>query len=208
MRMGVILAACLAFAACTVGGGEGYFHGCLYFPECDSDLYGTPVSGCAAGGENYTLTPGFFAAEALDDDTLVIRIQSSGNYMSETEGIVFLIPDYQNVSMALDGGGSVSAVIPPQATLETLPPSERYEASYFFNDTCSGSTASFTSGIGMLQLYELYRPGSSNETIRGDFDITFQDTRVYEVDETPPTLRLIGNFTFDYARGAPAQHFP
>jgi hypothetical protein len=204
----MILAAALALAACTVGQGEGHFHGCLYFPECGCEKCDELVAGCTAGSENYTLDPGFFAAETLGGDMLLIRIQKSGNWMSESEGLIIMIPDYQEVSRKIDEGGPQPLYIPPQDQLETFPQSQRYEASYYFNDTCGGSTASFAYGTGTLLLHELYRPDSESEWIDGEFDITFEDTRLYEPGETPPSLHLMGDFRFKYARGAPAQYFP
>jgi len=201
---------CMLFA-CRVGAGEGYFHGCLYFPSCSESDYGSVIEECAEENENYFFSPGFFGAETLPDDSLKLQMQNDGYWTTEADGIVIVIPEYVEVSEALDEyeeGEYMEMTIPDWETIEDLPPSKRYRASYYFNNTCYGDTTSFSSGTGVLRLFALYRPDSDKTLIKGEIDLVFEDTRPVEEDEIAPNLMLRGNFEFEYARGLPAQNFP
>jgi hypothetical protein len=208
MRTAVILAA-LAFVSCSVGKGTGHFEGCLHYPACDED-YDETVEACTAENPNYSLSPEFFSAQVLQSGALLITIQKDGYWMGESDGISLLIPDFRNVSRELDEDGVdvVEKTIPPREELESLPESERYEASYYLNESCSGHYASFSGGTGTLRLTSLYRPESENEKIKGDFSLYFEDPRPVEEGETKPHLDLEGDFSFTYEKGVPAQHFP
>ncbi len=201
MAIGMIL---LATFSCNIGEGEGYFHGCLFYPECDRNSY----SDCSEQGENYTFSPGFFAAQSLEEGTLLIRIQKSGTWATNTDGFVLMIPDYRQISKKIDEEGAQTFNLPHWQTLESLPQSMRMRAAYFLNETCPDATASFATTSGTLILKQLYRPDSENEWIEGELDITFEDTRPIEENEKPASLHLRGEFRFKYARGVPAQYFP
>ena len=206
MRTAVILAA-LAFVSCSVGKGTGHFEGCLHYPACDEDYDETEVA-CTAENPNYSLSPGFFGAQVLESGALLIQIQKDGYFMGESDGIALFIPDFKNVSRQIDQDGEVAVTVPPREELESLPESKRYEASYYLNETCGGEYASFSGGTGTLRLTSLYRPESENEKIKGDFSLTFEDPRPVEAGEIKPHLQLVGDFSFTYERGVPAQHFP
>lgn len=209
MRMLVaVILVCILSVSCRVGKGEGYLHGCLYYPACDEDDFGRPVEGCTEDNENYFLDPGFFAAQKLDNGSLLITIQKDGYWIGESDGLNLLIPEYKKVSEELDEAEFVDKIVPPRSEHGDLPQSERYEASYYFLESCSGNYASFTGGTGTLRLYSLYRPNSESEEINGEFDLYFEDTRPVEEGETAPHLVLTGYFKFEYERGVPAQHFP
>lgn len=205
----------LLVASCAVGKGKGRFHGCLYFPQCDDD-YDTVVDSCIApsegveGNENYSFSPSFFGAQALENGSLIIHMQKDGYFTGESDGLMLIIPDYEQVSKDLEESGDeyVEKTVPPDADLETLPQSERYQAGYYLYSSCAGETASFSSGTGTLRLYSLYRPDSESETIKGEFTLYFEDPRPLEEGDTAPHLYLFGDFEFDYERGVPAQHFP
>ena len=210
-KLVIISVLCCILAACRVGSGEGYFHGCLYFPSCSESDYGTVIEECSEENENYFFSPGFFGAETLPDDSLELQMQNDGYWSTEADGLVIVIPDYVEVSKALDDyvqGDYMQITIPDREAFEDLLPSQRYKASYYFNDTCYRDTTSFSGGTGQLRLYDLYRPDSDKTLIKGEFDLVFEDTRPMEEDEVAPKLVLQGNFEFEYARGLPAQHFP
>jgi hypothetical protein len=210
----LVILACLV-AACGVGKGKGRFHGCLYYPQCDNE-YGEIVDTCVApsegveGNENYTFSPSFFGAQSLENGSLLITIQEDGYFMGESDGLVIVVPDYVQVSKDLgeEEAGYVDKTVPPDPDLESLPQSERYQASYFLYDTCGGETASFSGGTGTIRFYSLYRPDSENETIKAEFTLYFEDPRPPPEGETTPHLFLFGEFEFEYQRGVPAQHFP
>ncbi len=205
----------LLAASCAVGKGKGEFHGCLYFPECGGD-YAAVVDSCIApsdgveGNENYSFSPTFFGAQTLENGSLRINMQKDGYFTGESDGLLLVIPDYEQVSKDLEESGAeyVEKTVPPDADLETLPESERYQAAYYLYSTCAGETGSFSSGTGTLRIYSLYRPDSENEQIKGEFTLYFEDPRPLEEGETSPHLFLSGDFEFDYERGVPAQHFP
>jgi len=202
-------------ASCGVGKGKGRFHGCLYYPQCDSD-YDTVVDSCTPpsdgveGTENYSFSPSFFGAQTLENGSLFVYMQKDGDFTGESDGLMLIIPDYEQVSKDLEADGAeyVEKTVPADADLETLPQSERYQASYYLYLTCGGDTASFSGGTGTLRIYSLYRPDSENETIKGEFTLYFEDPRPVEEGDTSPHLHLSGDFEFDYQRGVPAQHFP
>jgi hypothetical protein len=215
MKRAALVILVFTVASCDVGKGKGRFHGCLYFPQCDSD-YKDIVDSCVApsdgveGNENYSFSPSFFGAQSLQNGSLLVTMQTDGYFMGESDGLVLIIPDYEQVSKDLEAeeAGYVEKTVPPDADLETLPQSERYQASYYLYDTCAGETASFSAGTGTLRLYALYRPDSESEKIKGEFTLYFEDPRPLEEGETSPHLFLSGDFEFDYKRGVPAQHFP
>jgi|GEM_PF-3547179 hypothetical protein len=208
MRKGLVVYLFFLYS-CSVGNGTGYFHGCLYYPECNEEKYTVPPQECAAENENYFLNPEFFAAETTSNGEIILKIQKSSEYMIQTDGLLIIVPCYEDLSRSLESQEYIDMVVPAQTEIASLPECSRVRVAYYLNDTCSGGEVSFGSGTGTLRIEEMYGGSSSvRENIKAEFDFLFCDPRTPPQGQTPSCLVLRGNFNFKYARGVPAQYYP
>src|SRR5262245_36348382 len=100
------LAAAVAAAGCTVGGGSGSAKGQLWILGC---VKGEPY-GTQAAPMDFDLAPSFFAGEPIEDisdgppsNRLIIRMQRSGNELQINDTLYFDVPNSYQVARCLRG---------------------------------------------------------------------------------------------------------
>jgi hypothetical protein len=208
----------LACQGCSVGKGWSVVQGCIHLPGCDLDPdggRGLPWETCTEQDYDVRLDIDFFAAEVLDDGSLVIRVQDGGYRRGESDGLMLTVPDRAWAAQhTVDepGGGRLAVV--PLDELDAVEPERRFQVSAFVYGSCPYTEASFAEGVGEIWFYSMLQDPDlgderSETTIHFGFELDFVDPRPYaEPQPDSPRLHLVGEVRFNYQRGSPAQPFP
>ena len=211
MRRATLAALGLALAGCSVGSGEGWVRGEILLPACG---YGGAADD-AGSGSSYELPVQYLFGDVADD-TLDIRLQSSGAFIDRADGLVIHVRNRHDVVEALRAGGSV--VVPVLGEFPPIPvtgPDLVARLSLYLNGTCPEVYPDFGRGVGTVEFTSMYARTADGDhadidRVRGSFTgVEFRDERPEAaVDGVAPWARIDGSFDFDYTRGRPAQPFP
>ena len=196
----------LPLSCCKEGTGTGDVHGSV------------SIESCSLESDNFNLKVDFFAA-TYSDNSLIIRLQHTGDLQTFADGLILDIRDvksvYENPGVPLD-----IALVPSVETfLETGPtgvgdnahvPMTPHEsparATLYLNDTCPGNRLAFTDGEGTLTFDSIYYP-NKDTLIEGTLDLSFIDPRSYEDGQVKDSASLTGTFRFHYDRNPQEQTF-
>jgi hypothetical protein len=198
---------------CSVGQGEG--------SVTSDELY---VDNCYKGPFN--LRPTFFAANPFAD-TLTIRVQRGEQDVPVSDGFMLLVYDVsivrKSMGVPLTLGLPVN-VSPLGFPLPDVPNAPGATLSLYLNNSCRSQNAQLSAVEGTVTFAKLFS-GDPNEDNAEDrlteatFDAVVVDprhARAVESDgegpsyEYPPMYksRIVGDFSFVFHRGTPAQPFP
>lgn len=201
----IFLVAFLLFG-CKEGTGTGNVHGFV------------SIKSCSLESDNFNLNVDFFAA-TYSDNTLLIRLQHTGDLQTFTDGLVLEIRDVKSVFE--NPGTPLEIRLEPSVEefLETgltgigdnshvpmTPHESPARATLYLNDTCPGNRLAFTDGAGVLTFDSIYYPNKKT-LIEGSLDLTFIDPRSYEDGKVTDSASMSGTFRFHYDRNPQEQTF-
>lgn len=182
----------LGFAAlgllvgCSVGVGEGRASGELNAPICE---FNGP----------FDLAPTFFVADPIES-TMVIRIQTSGDFDFLSDGITISISDVPELAERL---GEPIELTGERDALVTF--------NFYANETCpinpDDVPVNYLGVSGTVTFFSIYSVEIDEDQLR--IAARFDD--VAFVDPAAPedrNARMSGDFSFLFNRGRPAQRFP
>jgi hypothetical protein len=193
----VLVFGALSALGCTVGEGQGK----VLTPDGDH-LY---VSGCWNGP--FDLRPDFFAANPYRNDALMIRIQRGDNNEEASDGLLVVVSDLNAVKGMLGQPipvGLPNGVAPPGQPLTGKPPT-LVSLSLYLHQTCHEQNSATYSVGGSITFDHIFS-GNPNDA---SFDVTFADPRdlVGATDAAAVSGHVVGDFSFFFQRGQPAQPF-
>ncbi len=199
---------------CSVGQGEGFVR--------SDDLF---VDDCWEG--KFDLKPTFFAANPFDE-TLTIRVQRGERDIQVSDGFSMLVNDVSAIresglGMRLPLGLPVG-VSPLGFPLDDVPNPPAASLSLYLNNSCNGQNSQLLAVSGWVEFGRLFSGNLNEENVEdrlteGAFEATIVDPRdtLPRADgESGPaytypmerTSLLVGEFSFVFHRGTPAQPFP
>jgi len=204
-KQAIILFIALVFAiACQGSDGEGQIHGVLKIPSCGID------------DDHFHHNLNAFAADYFQN-TLSIRIQSSGRVPTFSDGLFLVIRDARAMSGFPPGTKHLVEVSPEIAAFKdhgsgagypATTPESPARVSFYLNETCPENRLAFTDGGGILAMDSVYIPGETRR-IKGYFELEFIDPRHWEDPENPgPYAQIEGDFDFKYNPRKTATTFP
>ena len=200
---------------CSVGQGEGFVR--------SDDLF---VDECWEG--KFDLRPTFFAANPFEE-TLTIRVQRGERDIQVSDGFSMLVNDVPGIresgrlGMRLPLGLPVG-VSPLGFPLEAVPNPPAASLSLYLNNSCNGQNAQLLAVSGWVEFERLFSGNPNEDNVEdrlteGSFEATIVDPRdalpraegesgpafSYPMDRSSV---LVGEFSFVFHRGTPAQPFP
>jgi hypothetical protein len=208
------IALCVGALGCSVGQGEGFVR--------SEDLF---VDDCWEG--KFDLRPTFFAANPFEQ-TLTIRVQRGERDIQVSDGFSMLVNDVSMIRAAGLGMrlplGLPVGVSPLGFPLEDVPDPPAASLSLYLNNSCNGQNAQLLAVSGWVEFGRLFSGNLNEENVEdrlteGSFEATIVDPRdaLPRADgESGPaysypmerTSVLVGEFSFVFHRGTPAQPFP
>jgi hypothetical protein len=201
----MIPALVLLAAACSVGTGRGEITGEVHDPGCEIE------------DPDYSMDPSFFSADVVEDRgavadqtraRLTIRIQRGSFREGDSDGIMMLVNDANEIAREIESTGS-PVTIPILAGAEAP-----VQMTLYLNQTCESGfprdfwqiPALFEGYEGVITFRSIYAPDVFPEVteIAASFDsAVFRDRATGHRSAT-----LSGDFAFQFQRGRPAQPFP
>lgn len=209
-------------SGCRVGEGWGRVDGCIHLPGCSLDPDGDETTGytvCDEQDRDLQFHPDFFAAEVIEDGSITIRIQDGGYRVGESDGLYITVPDRrwaadQAVGDVEEVPGEARLPVVSLSQIESVEPEKRFKVSAYLNGSCPDTTVSFSQGVGEIWFYSMYQSrdlgdGTDEDRIHLGFELDFVDPWPYEEPQPDsPRMHVVGEVSFDYQRGSPAQVFP
>ena len=209
MRLGCLLACCLALAplGCTVGEGEG---------QVESELL--YIKDCWKGA--FRLSPDFFGANPDQGDSLMIRVQRGDNIEDVSDGLIVMVNDLQEVRKHLNEDipvGMPRGVSPSGVPIVLNPNPPKVSLSLYLHNTCHQQNGTIYSVAGSIRFASLFsgdlNEGSSESRLTdATFTASFADPRELadaadDAAKVAVTSAVTGNFRFFFQRGQPSQPF-
>jgi hypothetical protein len=183
----------LALAACSVGEGQGELTAAVVV----SDF-------CELEDPALDLNPTFFAGEVTLDQ-LVIRVQRGSQVESESDGLIILVRDVNEIKRQ-----RIGLPIPIDSDERSL-----VQVVLYLNGTCPvGFPDEFgvppvvlEAASGEITFRHIYAPELDSDSTGIEAEISGVEFADVEMPEQRHAT-LDGWFSFFYQRGAPAQRFP
>jgi hypothetical protein len=203
MRSGLMLMLCLCLLACSTGEGQG---------QVVSD--NLTAQGCWSGPFN--LAPTFFAAESLEAESLIIRVQRGDDIPEVSDGLMVVIYDLPQARSML--GQELPVGLPlgvePLGAARPAASSVNVSLALYLHSSCRSSNLTLYSTAGSIRFHNLFS-GDTNEKnsearlTSATFSATFEDPRQLggASGAEPRASTVSGSFEFYFQRGKPAQPF-
>ena len=200
----VRLCSALCCLGCTVGEGHGNV--------TTERLY---LQGCWNGPFN--LQPDFFAANPYRREALLIRVQRGDNNQEASDGLTVIVNDLNAVKAKL--GTPIPVGLPPGVVPPGQPASggetPLVSMSIYLHQTCHEQNSATYSVSGSITFESIFNgdPNEEDSALRltqATFTAKFADPRelLGAVDPAAVTSEdVIGDFSFYFQRGQPAQPF-
>jgi hypothetical protein len=201
----LLLAVLSSLLGCTVGEGRGSVQSeRLYIEEC----WNGP----------FNLQPDFFGANPYRGETLLIRVQRGDNLEEQSDGMVVLVNDLQELRARTNEVievGLPAGVSPPGVPIAPGVPKRSVSLALYLHNTCHAQNATVYSVSGQIVFRSLFsgnlaESSAENRLTDADFSAVFADPRQLTGDASSDeavSSTVTGNFKFFFQRGQPAQPF-